>query len=81
MHGKDRLLAHERQRFPFRAYSFRGMNVNVKGAETVQGSYDCILRPPGATGLGHGGRARRPPDGPDGLGARDAKSPGRVKRG
>ena len=24
---------------------------------------------------GHGGRARRPPDGPYGLGARDAKSP------
>ena len=28
---------------------------------------------------GHGGRARRPPDGPDGLGARDAKSPARVR--
>ena len=28
---------------------------------------------------GHGGRARRPPDGPDGLGARGAKSPVRVR--
>ena len=28
---------------------------------------------------GHGGRARRPPDGPDGLGARDAKSPGEER--
>ena len=28
---------------------------------------------------GHGARARRPPDGPDGLGARDAKSPGGVR--
>ena len=47
--------------------------VNVKGGSDGPGELSYAL-------WGHGGRARRPPDGPDGLGARAAKSPAREGR-